>query len=84
MCATCNDSAVTGRDVCTGRLVRKIVRLSVHRCGEGAWLSLYTLYVSPRSPLTVACLLGRTCTFLLCVGGVPQELAVLALGCNLY
>ena len=71
MCAACTDSAVTGRDVCTGRLMRKSVRLSVYRCGEGAWLSFYTLYLSPSSPLTLACLLGRTCTVLLCVGGVP-------------
>ena len=49
MCAACTDSVVTGRDVCTSRLVRKSVRLSVHRCGEGAGLSLYTLYVSPKS-----------------------------------
>ena len=35
--------------VCSGRLVRKSVRLSVHRCGEGAWLSSHILYVSPKS-----------------------------------
>ena len=33
MCAACTGSAVTGRDVCTGHLVRICVRLSVHgRC----------------------------------------------------
>ena len=48
MCAACTDSAVTGRDVCTGHLVRKSVRLSVHGCCEGSWLSLYTLCVSPK------------------------------------
>ena len=44
MCAACTDSAVTGRDVCTGRLVCMCVRLLVRGCYvslRGAWLSLY-------------------------------------------
>ena len=32
MCASCTDSAVTGRDMCTGHLVRICVRLSVRGC----------------------------------------------------
>ena len=51
MCVACTDSAVTGRDVFTGRHVRMCVCLSVLGCCvslQGAWLSLYKLYVSPK------------------------------------
>ena len=55
MCAACTDSAVTGRDVFPCRHVRICVCLSAFVCCvslRGAWLSLYKLYVSPKSTST--------------------------------
>ena len=88
MCAACTDSAVTGRDVCTCRLVRFCVRLSVRECCVSprcAWLSLYKLYVSPKVHRfrfhVSSAERVRFCSALVMY---PKELAVLALGRNLY
>ena len=84
----CTDSVVTGRDVCTGHLVRMRVRLSVHGCCvslQGAWLSLYKLYVSPKFHLYRSnASSAERVRFFSALMVYPKELAVRALGCNLY
>ena len=88
MCAVSTDSAVTGRDVCTGRPVRMCVRLSVCGCCVSlrcAGLSLHKLYVSPKVYLYRSHASSAECVrFCSALVVYPKELTVLALGRYLY
>ena len=88
MCAACTDSAVTGRYVCTDRLVCMCVRLLVRGCYvslRGAWLSLYKLHVSPKVHFYRShTYSAERVRFYSALVVYSKELAVLALGCKLH